>query len=618
MAAFAPALPPHNQAEFDKWFPSLKRQFPDAAKRQAPPKLRVLCFPNAGSAEDTYTSHSKPKPNMKQNVLVQWCTDNGAALYAAQPPGRGRRVAEPMFDTAAKVAAAAFAACGSEFFGDAVPYVVVGHSVGTWVSYEFLKLVYAQGLKPPVTQVVSAFPQPDIPEADRPWEKSRKMAVEAFKAECGMWDVNPMVFKPGLWEQFEGVMRNDFLMYDEYKFDAAQFRKFTHPIDSFHARDDKRIKVPHLEGWAKFTSAAYTHHGPSVAGNHLFLYTNPIRDTWMAGIVKAIEAARLLPAPQPWPAKAPVDAAALLKRGIARWAFDISKWTPTEDEWEFCCGCVLPEEATKIKRFVREPDRKLALGSRLLQRRLCATVLGMPDLEVPIERSKAGKPYLGASARTQRPDLPNFNFNVSHHADFVAIASEPEVVVGLDLMKGNEMPHGSRGIEDFFSSFTKSFTASEWQQIRSAKTEAATYEQFYRFWCMKESLIKADGRGLGFELERMSFTYKGPGGILADEVTVEIDGRAPPDPWTFKLSKLEEGSTHWACCSRAPPQATYHEYKDTLQLDHLPRAAVEAAQDTDHPPFDVLDISDLLPPGKRDEFLARFEGGDEDDEDGFW
>jgi len=56
-----------------------------------------------------------------------------------------------------------------------------------------------------------------------------------------------------------------------------------------------------LEGWAKFTSAAYTHHGPSVAGNHLFLYTNPIRDTWMAGIVKAIEAARLLPAPQPWP-----------------------------------------------------------------------------------------------------------------------------------------------------------------------------------------------------------------------------------------------------------------------------------------------------------------------------
>jgi len=38
----------------------------------------------------------------------------------------------------------------------------------------------------------------------------------------------------------------------------------------------------------------------------------------------------------------------------------------------------------QVRKFLRESDRKLALGSRLLQRRACAHVLGLAwdDIEV--------------------------------------------------------------------------------------------------------------------------------------------------------------------------------------------------------------------------------------------
>ena len=32
------------------------------------------------------------------------------------------------------------------------------------------------------------------------------------------------------------------------------------------------------------------------------------------------------------------------------------------------------------------------------------------------------------------PEFPNFNFNTSHHGDYVAISSEPLCLVGLDIV----------------------------------------------------------------------------------------------------------------------------------------------------------------------------------------
>ena len=44
-----------------------------------------------------------------------------------------------------------------------VPYIIVGHSVGTWLAYEFVRAAQDAGLPAPVKAFLSNFPVPDLP-----------------------------------------------------------------------------------------------------------------------------------------------------------------------------------------------------------------------------------------------------------------------------------------------------------------------------------------------------------------------------------------------------------------------------------------------------------------------
>ena len=42
-----------------------------------------------------------------------------------------------------------------------------------------------------------------------------------FKEECEGWDVNKVVFTPQNWQVYEGLMRDDFTLFDEYEYKPA-------------------------------------------------------------------------------------------------------------------------------------------------------------------------------------------------------------------------------------------------------------------------------------------------------------------------------------------------------------------------------------------------------------
>ena len=211
-----------------------------------------------------------------------------------------------------------------------------------------------------------------------------------------------------------------------------------------------------------------------------------------------------------------------MRTGRLRWALDCAAWRPSPDEWRAALGALPDDDAARVMRFVRESDRKLALGSRLLQRRACAEVLGARWRDVDVARTALGKPYLRAvggavgGARARRPDLPCFNFNASHHGAFVALASEPGCAVGLDVMNEAERPPRALGAsaDEYFASFAAQFAPAEWDAIHAPgggggggddERERARFARFYRFWALKESYIKAHGEGLGHALDRLVF-----------------------------------------------------------------------------------------------------------------
>lgn len=94
-----------------------------------------------------------------------------------------------------------------------------------------------------------------------------------------------------------------------------------------------------------------------------------------------------------------------------------------------------------------------------------------------------------------RPYIPGpVDFNISHSGEFILCAIAENVRVGIDIEQIKEVD---------FSDFRSLMTGDQWEQIYSADDPTTA---FFHFWAIKESIIKADGRGLSVPLNEIAIT----------------------------------------------------------------------------------------------------------------
>lgn len=129
------------------------------------------------------------------------------------------------------------------------------------------------------------------------------------------------------------------------------------------------------------------------------------------------------------------------------------------------------------------------------------------------------KPYL--------KDTANIYFNISHTKGLVICGiSDREIGVDVECIK------------EFHEAVAKKICSSwELSFILSASTEREKEERFFRIWTLKESFIKAIGKGLAFPLSQICFTIRcGTGGMKStpqgDEYPDEIIGSIPG--WNYR------------------------------------------------------------------------------------
>ncbi|XP_031117216.1 L-aminoadipate-semialdehyde dehydrogenase-phosphopantetheinyl transferase-like [Ipomoea triloba] len=240
-----------------------------------------------------------------------------------------------------------------------------------------------------------------------------------------------------------------------------------------------------------------------------------------------------------------------LENGVQRWVVDISEWDPTPHGFSFAMSFLPNHEHSSITRFVKIEDRKRALVSRLLQYALVHQVLGIPYNEICIRRTVEGKPYLVYGGTVL--DFPNFNFNASHQGDYVAIASEPICLVGLDIVD-HYIPE-KESVREFIQSFSSYFSRLEWNAILNAGSDDQMLGEFYRYWSLKEAFVKAMGEGVGHRLDNVEFHHTSWENIL-----VRVDGKELKD-WRFWLFEL--GKNHVASIARGHPMSATATYKKT-------------------------------------------------------
>ncbi|KAI6239130.1 4'-phosphopantetheinyl transferase [Aphelenchoides fujianensis] len=224
-----------------------------------------------------------------------------------------------------------------------------------------------------------------------------------------------------------------------------------------------------------------------------------------------------------------------------RWAFSLDKAFKDEHLEYFyrrAIQAVDEEDYKKIVAYRHRDDSLACLAGRLFLRRAVNEFTGAEWKDIKIERTERGKPYV-----TNPPDF-HFGLNASHQGDYTVFATSCSDSVGVDVMR-LDMCRGSKTADEYINSMAKSASADELKNMRTQPTDQMKMTVFYRYWCLKEALLKATGQGIVNDLSRYDFRINAQDrykqGAFITSTYVNEDGRRLPQ-WVFEESFVD--ATH--------------------------------------------------------------------------
>ncbi|CAG8690819.1 5815_t:CDS:2, partial [Acaulospora colombiana] len=95
------------------------------------------------------------------------------------------------------------------------------------------------------------------------------------------------------------------------------------------------------------------------------------------------------------------------------------------------------------------------------------------------------------------------NFNISHHGNWVVFVASENCLIGVDVVKVEKFVNQS--IQQMFRTFENQFSEHELSSMATPHEEFYQLHMFYRYWCLKESYVKAVGVGLALNLKSIEF-----------------------------------------------------------------------------------------------------------------
>jgi 4'-phosphopantetheinyl transferase len=162
---------------------------------------------------------------------------------------------------------------------------------------------------------------------------------------------------------------------------------------------------------------------------------------------------------------------------------------------------------------------------QIVQRNLIASLIGSAPEKLVFGTNKYGRPFL------KFPPIKNFNFNLSHSGDYLVIAIN-NYPIGVDIERIKPLD---------IKIATNCFTKQELGYLNSRRKNQL--ERFYQMWVLKESFLKATGRGLSYPLKKVNFKYDNNGKNLI------LRPKNVKGKWFFRIYEIDK-NYKMAICSR--------------------------------------------------------------------
>jgi 4'-phosphopantetheinyl transferase len=185
-------------------------------------------------------------------------------------------------------------------------------------------------------------------------------------------------------------------------------------------------------------------------------------------------------------------------------------------------------ELEREARFHFERDRIRFRVTRAMARCVLAGYLGLEPSDCRFENNAHGRPAL-LNDEARRHGL---TFNLSHTQDLIVMGVTRGRELGVDV----ERIAGRRATADLARRF---FAPFESERVLDAP-QARRDELFFEYWTLKESYIKARGRGLSIPLGKFGFTLREQGPELWTDPSLQDDAAR----WSF--TQLQPTASHRA------------------------------------------------------------------------
>jgi 4'-phosphopantetheinyl transferase len=197
------------------------------------------------------------------------------------------------------------------------------------------------------------------------------------------------------------------------------------------------------------------------------------------------------------------------------WGFALSATPAHAHAW---AGSLSAQELERAHRFTALSLRTEFVVAHGILRHLLASYCEEQPPTLQFGAGGSGKPIL------LDPRHQHIRFNLAHSHGRALIAVSRNLELGVDL----EQMRPEVDVQDLANRF---FFGSEIAAIRSAQGSAQR-DAFFRYWVAKEAVLKAQGVGFGFPLDRFGIRFS------ADGTTASVESSDParlsPD-WRVRM-----------------------------------------------------------------------------------
>lgn len=161
--------------------------------------------------------------------------------------------------------------------------------------------------------------------------------------------------------------------------------------------------------------------------------------------------------------------------------------TLPDSDFEHLLACLPEERVLRIRKFLFRKSALHTLAGEMITRTWICKKTSLTPQELRFSRDQFGKPSL-----LNRDDL---FFNIAHSGHWVAAAFDCGVI-GIDVESMREID---------LSIAERFFSKKEYDALM-IKVPDQQRSFFYDLWTLKESYIKAEGKGLSIPLDSFCFT----------------------------------------------------------------------------------------------------------------